>query len=613
MTPRPLSLRDLAPMLSPGALITDPRLLPEYGRDFWAQRGIPGAVVRPHHTEDVVATLRFAQERGIPVVPRAAGTNIGAGFLPAPDRVLLDLRAMNRVLHLDPERRLATVQPGLLNGALQEQLAPLGLCYSPDPASAPLSSIGGNIAENAGGPHCLKYGVTFHHVTGVECVLPGGRVVQLNADDSGPDLLGVLIGSEGTLAVVTEARLALRPLPPVIRTLLAVFDRAEDAAEAVSAIIAAGVAPAALEFFDRAAVALFESHQPTGYPMDAEALILVDVDGTADQVTHELPLVEAELRRHAREVRRADTPEARAALWRGRLHAGQAKADSAYDYFIGDTTVPRHQIPAMLCAIQAVADHWNLPILTLGHAGDGNLHPTIAYDRANPAQVAAMQGAARDLVSAALGLGGALTGEHGVGSEKRDMMRQRFTPAEIAAMRAVKAAFDPHALLNPGILLPDPQPDEPALPRLDAALQSTMDGSGDVTSLPPMDLTAPPSEGRIDLDTANLSVTVDAAVTPQDVRHALQGANLHCPALDDLAPNSPITAAISLGANRLALRNTLLGVEAVLPDGQTVRFGSSAIKDVAGYDLKRLYLGGEGAFGPLQQATLRLWPRPANG
>lgn len=611
MTPALLPVRDLAHLLSPGALITDPRLLPEYGRDFWAQRGIPGAVVCPRHTEDVVATLRFAQERGIPVVPRAAGTNIGAGFLPASDRLLLDLRAMNRVLHLDPERPLVTVQPGLLNGALQEQLAPLRLCYSPDPASAPLSSIGGNIAENAGGPHCLKYGVTFHHVTGIECVLPGGRVMQLNAADDGPDLLGVLIGSEGTLAVVTEARLALRPLPPVTRTLLAVFDRAEDAAQAVAAIIAAGVVPAALEFFDRAAVALFESHQPTGYPTDAEALLLVDVDGTADEVAHELPLVEAELRRHAREVRRADTPKARAALWRGRLHAGQAKADSDCDYFIGDTTVPRHQIPAMLHAIRAVADRWDLPILTLGHAGDGNLHPTIAYDRANPAQVAAMQGAARDLVSAALGLGGALTGEHGVGSEKRDMMRLRFSTAEIAAMRAVKAAFDPDALLNPGVLLPDPQPDEPTLPRLATALQAAVHAGN--STLPPGDVAITPGEGRIDLDAANLSVTVDAAVTPQDVRRALQSANLHCPALDDLPPNSPITTAISLGANRLALRHTLLGVVAVLQDGHAVRFGSSAIKDVAGYDLKRLYLGGESAFGSLQQATLRLWPRTPNG
>jgi len=611
MTPALLPLRDLARVLSSGALITDPRVLPEYGRDFWAQRGIPGAVVRPSRTEDVVATLQFAQERGIPVVPRAAGTNIGAGFLPASDRLLLDLRAMHRVLHLDPERRLVTVQPGLLNGALQEQLVPLGLCYSPDPASAPLSSIGGNIAENAGGPHCLKYGVTFHHVAGIECVLPGGRVMQLNAEDDGPDLLGVLIGSEGTLAVVTEARLALRPLPPVIRTLLAAFDRAEDAAEAVSAIIAAGVVPAALEFFDRAAVALFESHEPTGYPTDADALILVDVDGSAEEVAHELPLVEAELRRHAREVRRADTPQARAALWRGRLHAGQAKADSACDYFIGDTTVPRQQIPAMLRAIRAVAERRQLHILTLGHAGDGNLHPTIAYDRANPAQVAAMHGAARDLVSAALELGGALTGEHGVGSEKRDMMRQRFSAAEIAAMRAVKAAFDPDALLNPGVLLPDPQPDEPTLPGLAAALQAAMHGGN--STLPPSDLAITPGEERIDLDADNLSVTVDAAVAPQDVRCALQGANLRCPALDDLPPNSPITAAISLGANRLALRHTLLGVEAVLRDGHAVRFGSSAIKDVAGYDLKRLYLGGEGAFGPLQQATLRLWPRPANG
>ena len=216
--PAPL-LADLKASLSPDALLTAPAELPAFGRDFWDQRGTPGAVVRAQTSEDVVAALRLAQEHRVPLVPRAAGTNIGSGFLPTPDCIMLDLRPMDRVLQVDPDGLEAVVEAGVLNGSLQARLAPLGLCFSPDPASAPLSTVGGNIAENAGGPHCLKYGVTVHHVLGLTCVLPGGDVLQLDERDAGPDLLGVLVGSEGTLGVVTQARLRLRPLPPVTRWL----------------------------------------------------------------------------------------------------------------------------------------------------------------------------------------------------------------------------------------------------------------------------------------------------------------------------------------------------------------------------------------------------------
>ena len=280
---------DLRRTLSLETLVTAPDELPPYGRDFRDQRGFPGVVVRPRDADDVVTTLRCAADHGVPVVPRAAGTNFAASFLPAPEQILLDLRSMNRVLCIDPERGEAVVQPGVINGDLNAQLAPLGLCYSPDPASTPISSIGGNIATNAGGPHCLKYGVTFHHVIGVSCVLMGGESLRLRADDVGPDLLGVVIGSEGTLALVTEATLALHPLPAVTRTLLAVFTDAAAAAAAVSAILATGIVPAALEYADTAAIAMFDHYAPSGYPADAGALLLIDLDGTAEQVAAELP------------------------------------------------------------------------------------------------------------------------------------------------------------------------------------------------------------------------------------------------------------------------------------------------------------------------------------
>ena len=266
MAMTPALVMDLRRALSPDTLVTDAADLPAYGQDFRAHRGIPGVVVRPQAAADVVATLRCATAHGVPVVPRAAGTNLASGFLPTPEQILLDLRSLDRVIGIDPEQRVAVVQPGVINGELNTLLAPMGLCYSPDPASAPISTIGGNIAANAGGPHCLKYGATFHHVRGLTCALADGEVLSLTADDAGPDLLGVVIGSEGTLAIVTEATLALRPLPATTRTLLAAFANAQDAAQAVTAILAAGVIPAALEYADAVAIRMFDGYAPSGYP-----------------------------------------------------------------------------------------------------------------------------------------------------------------------------------------------------------------------------------------------------------------------------------------------------------------------------------------------------------
>ena len=459
-------IRDLHARVSPGAVVADRAAVVDAGRDFWSQRGIPGVVVRACSVHDVAATLQFAQASGIAVVPRGAGTNVGGGFLPTEERILLDLREMNRVLRIDPEERIALVEPGLLNGALQDQLEPYGLCFSPDPASARLSSIGGNIAENSGGPHCLKHGVTVHHVAEVDCVLMGGDVVRLGADDRGPDLLGVTIGSEGTLAVVTQARLRLRPLPAATSSLLAVFDDVEAAIEAVSAILNAGVIPAALEFMDHTRCQVADTMAPTGYPIDAGAILLIDLEGSEADVEAQMVSIEPRLRRRAREVRRADDPQARATLWRGRLQIGQAILTSGRAFYIGDTTVPRERIPLMQRAVRVLAERYRLDVFTTGHAGDGNIHPIVLFDGDDPAEVERVAAMVIEMTAMALELGGTLTGEHGVGSEKRPLMRQRFSATEIAAMRAVKKAFDPDGLLNPGVLLPDLAADEPNFPAL---------------------------------------------------------------------------------------------------------------------------------------------------
>ncbi len=604
---RPTALvADLRRVLAPGTVVTEPEDLVVSGQDFRGQRGLPDVVVRPRNATEVVATLRYAADRGVPVIPRAAGTNFAASFLPAPEQILLDLRAMHRVLRVDPRRGEVVVQPGVINGDLNAQLAPLGLCYSPDPASSPISSIGGNIATNAGGPHCLKYGVTFHHVTALECVLTGGDTLRLRADDAGPDLLGVVIGSEGTLAVVTEATLRLRPLPEETRTLLAVFADAAAAAQAVFTILATGVVPAALEYADAAAIAMFDHYASSGYPADAGALLLVDLDGTAEEVAADLPVVEAVLQQASREVRRADDASTRAELWRGRLHAAHAIVATGQQSLTCDTTVPPSRIPDLHQAITTIAQRHHLAIPTLGHAGDGNLHPVILFDGDDPAQRVAAAQVHEDLTAAALELGGTITGEHGVGSEKRHSMAQRFLPAEIAAMRAVKAAFDPAGLLNPGIVLPPPSPAEPTVPQFAAAVRAAVNARLNeqiwTTSTKP---TAPSGgETAITVDGDNRTVNVGAA-TPLALLHdTLEGHGLCSP-----LPLGADTVGALVGSGpsaRAAVRETLLGVRAQLPDGPEAHFGGSLLKDVAGYDLKRLYTGSATMFGTLQEVTLQV-------
>ncbi len=597
----------------PGSVVSDPEELPAYGQDFWGARGVPGAVVRARSADDVAATLRFATQHSIPVVPRAAGTNIGAGYLPTPERILLDLRPMNRIRSIDPEGREAIVEPGLLNGDLQAHLAPLGLSFAADPASRAISTVGGNLIENAGGPRCLKYGVTYHHVAGVECVLAGGDRVRFNADDPGPDLLGVVIGSEGTLAIVTEARLRLRPLPQVTRTLLAVYDRVEDAVAAVSATIAAGLIPAALEFFDREAASIFEGFVASGYPTDAEALLLVDIEGTPQDVARDLPEVATQLAQGAREIRQAVGEEERATMWRGRILSGQALRATGLGYLICDTTVPREQIPSLREAVAAIGKRLQLRIMINGHAGDGNMHPVILFDRDDPHAVAAAHAAADELVGTALRLGGTLTGEHGVGSEKLRHMGLRFRPAEIAAQRALKQAFDPQGLLNPGVLLPAPALNEPPQPRLAQRLRETVVArrAGHIwspVSVSTASDSSPGSVAPIVVDAANLTAAVDARTHLDDLHQTLRAHQLACPLPVSSSAARTVGAVMSSDMARAGSRDCLLGAQVRLPDGDTARWGSSAVKDVAGYDMKRLSIGTGQTFGTLESLILKVTP-----
>jgi glycolate oxidase len=601
-----------AVLAGPDAVVTDPDTLTAKGHDYWGFGGTPGLLLRPGTRGEVVAVLRIAAEHGIHVVTRGGGSNCAAAMMPSPDRVMIDLSTMNRVLDVDPVGRTARVQPGIVNAVLQQHLAPHGLCFSPDPVSAHLATVGGNIIENAGGPHALKYGVTYNHVVAAEVVLADGTIIELTADDDGADLLGVLIGSEGTLGILTEATVALRPIPPVTRSLMGSFATAHQAAETVAAIIETGTVPAALEWLDRAGIAGLEQFVDTGYPTDVDAIVLIDLDGTPEQVDRDTAIVEQVLRRTAVEVRRADEEQSRDKLWYGRLHAPDTVVATGKGFFIGDVTVPRDRIPQIQDAIQAAAARHTdglLFIATAAHAGDGDLHPITFFDRDNPKAPAALEAANNEIIDAALSLGGTITGEHGVGTEKRQFMTKRFTPVEIAAQRAIKRAFDPTGLLNPGIMLPDISPDEPPVDSFEAALHAALQRHPSAAPA-----AKAPSGNQIAVNTANLSLVVGAAVTLDALSRHLTEHGVICEAIPSESTQRTVGELIANPnhAERQAVRHALLGLEVILHDGHApARFGGETMKDVAGYDTKRLFIGSRNAFGTVTSAIFKIKVQPA--
>jgi glycolate oxidase len=592
-----------------GDVTTDRDVLTERGHDFWGFGGTADLLLRPRDRHEIASIMLIARKHNVPVVPRGGASNCSAGMMPGSGRVLLDLSGLDQILEVDVDGRRARVEPGVVNSDLQERLKSHGLCFSPDPVSAHLATVAGNVIENAGGPHALKYGVTYNHILAVEIVLSDGTVRTLSAADGGPDLLGVVIGSEGTLGVVTEVTVALRPIPDVTHSLMGSFATARSAADTVAAVIASGVVPAAVEWLDRQGIAGLQQFYDTGYPLDADAIVLIDVDGTAEQVAHDQPIVERVLRERATEVRVAEDEKARTALWFGRLNAPNSVKQSGKGFFIGDVTVPREKIPDMQEAIQATAiRHADslLFIAVTGHAGDGDLHPTTFFDKDNPNAASALEAANNEIIEAALALGGTITGEHGVGTEKRQFMTKRFTPIEIAAQRSIKMAFEPAGLLNPGIMLPDHSPEEPDTDEFGAAVRQALAGS---FTPDPVAVLTTGGNRDIAVNLGNLSLVVDADATLQEIHDYLDGHGVNCAAIPlvDTSRSIGELVATAAGLERLEIRHALLGADVTVIDGHApARFGGENMKDVAGYDAKRLYIGGHGAFGALRSLIFKI-------
>jgi glycolate oxidase len=430
-----------------------------YGYDASLYKGKPDCIVLPGSTEEVSKVVNFAHGKGIPMLPRGSGTNLSGGTVPTKGGMILHFSRMNKILEIDIENQRAVVEPGIFTLTLKNQLARYGYVYQPDPASEKVSTFGGNFGENSGGPHCLKYGVTTNHILGAEIVLNDGEVIQVGGkalDQPGYDLTGLLVGSEGTLGIATKVILRIMPKPEAIKTMLAIYNTLEDAGRTVSAIIAEGILPATLEILDRLTIKAVEESVHAGYPLDAEAVLLIELDGLKDGMERLAEQVMEICRKNkVREVKAAKNDAERTQLWAGRKGAFGAISRLRPNYLVCDGTVPRTKLPEVLSKVVEVGKKYNLAIANVFHAGDGNLHPLILFDERNEDELKRVHLAGSEILKLCADAGGTISGEHGIGTEKKKEMLFVFTPRDIEAMKKVKRAFDPEELLNPGKVLPE--------------------------------------------------------------------------------------------------------------------------------------------------------------
>jgi glycolate oxidase len=449
----------LRAMLGAAAVIDAPAALKAYESDaLTAYRQPPMLVALPSTTQQVAQILAWCQANGVKVVPRGAGTSLSGGALPLADAVLLGMAKFNRILAIDLADRYAVVQPGVTNLAVTHAVQGEGFYYAPDPSSQIACTIGGNVAENSGGVHCLKYGMTTHNVLGVELVLMSGEILRLGGpylEPAGLDLLGIIVGSEGLLGVVTEVTVRLLPKPQTARALLIGFASVEEAGRCVAAVIGAGIIPAGMEMMDKPAIRAAEAFVQVGYPLDVEALLIVELDGVEAECTHLIELVAQIARANGACTWRTSCDEAeRNAFWAGRKAAFPAVGRISPDYYCMDGTIPRGKLPLVLQRMRGMSEQYGLRYANVFHAGDGNLHPLILYDANAPGELERAEAFGADILRLCVEVGGVLTGEHGVGVEKRDLMPVMFSAIDLQQQQRVKSAFDPGLLLNPGKVFP---------------------------------------------------------------------------------------------------------------------------------------------------------------
>ena len=651
----------------------------------------PRAVVFPSSTEETAAIMRELARANVPFTPRGAGTGLSGGALALNSGVVIEMARMRKILHIDVENRFAVVQPGVVNLHVSRAVAPFGLYYVPDPSSQPTCTIGGNIAESAGGIHCLKYGTTTDHVLGCRVVLAGGEIVDLCIDAPGYDLLGTFIGSEGTFGIATEATLKLAQAPPAVRTLLAEFLEVNDASHAVSAIIAAGVMPAALEMMDGEIIRAVEASVfAAGLPPDAGAALLIELDGIEAGLDDEAQKVTSICMEYgARNCRYANDEAERKKLWAARKGAFGAIGRISPDSMIQDAVVPRSRLPEVLGAAYEIAARYQLRIANVFHAGDGNLHPLICFDSRSREEVLRVKEAGRELMEVCVRAGGTITGEHGVGLDKRELLPLVFSDADMNAMLRVRAAFDPLGLCNPGKIVPmlrgcgeakavasangsatqpvhapvvtaaeidvtTPAPFDSDLARSivgqivgDANISShegtivvtpasaeeisevlKLASSEHWTVMPAGGMTWLKSTANLIVSTSRLNQIIEhepadliaiaqagVRLTDFNARLAENGQWLPLDPPDDgRATLGGVVATGIGGAQQFGYgrpRGSVIGMKVVLADGTMIKAGGRVVKNVAGYDLCKLFTGSYGSLGIITELNFKLRPRPA--
>jgi glycolate oxidase len=450
------ALRAIVP--GQGVIASERAMKPYESDGLTAYRQLPMVVVLPETTEQVARILRYCHEQGIKVVPRGAGTSLSGGALPLGDGVLLGMAKFNRIREIDFENRIAVVEPGVTNLAVTHAVEQAGFYYAPDPSSQIACTIGGNVAENSGGVHCLKYGMTTNNVLGCEMVLMTGEVIRLGGkhlDAGGYDLLGIVTGSEGLLGVVTEVTVRILRKPEAARALLVGFASSEDAGACVGRIIGAGIIPGGMEMMDRPAIHAAEEFVHAGYPLDVEALLIVELDGPHAEVDDLIARVERIAREcRATVVKASTSEEERLLFWAGRKAAFPAIGRISPDYYCMDGTIPRARLPQVLARMRELSETYRLAVANVFHAGDGNLHPLILYDANQPGELERAEAFGAEILKLCVEVGGVLTGEHGVGVEKRDLMPSMFSEADLNQQQRLKCAFDQQGLLNPGKVFP---------------------------------------------------------------------------------------------------------------------------------------------------------------
>jgi len=684
-------LRSLKTLLPRGQVFTDRASLVSYEVDAGMDRGVPEGVVFPRSTEELVRVVRWAAERSVPLIARGAGTGLSGGAVAERGGIIVEFSHMKRILEVDEHGRSAVVEPAVINLALDEQVKMKGLYFPPDPASQRASTIGGNVAENSGGPHCFKYGVTSNYVIGMDVVLADGRSIRVGGralDYPAYDLCGLLTGSEGMLALMTSITVRLVRNPPAIKTLLAVFDSVEQAGMGVSAIIAAGLVPATMEMMDQKIIQIVEPFAHAGLPIEAQAILIIDVDGYAASLDQQIAEVSRILLAHGgRDLRVASSPEERTQIWFARKSAAGAITRLAPSYYTVDITVPRSLLTETLFEVNQVCEKYGLRVGYVFHAGDGNLHPLIMIpDPEDSDLVERVHSAGREVVELAVSKGGSLSGEHGVGIEKRQYMPLMFNEAELAAMWDVKEVFDPQSLLNPGKVFPtkdtrrggggeekggdpwvaqsgmmagndlSPVRDEgdasvptplhtaPAPTRQGPTRQvdtmsptsaeeaanillsatearrgvrirgcaETSQERGDALSLV---LSTTQLQGIKTYAADDLYVTVGAGTTLAEIQAFLAPEQKQVPLATPWS-GATIGGLIATNVNaplRMrygSIRDLVLCATVVLADGRVLRVGRPVIKNVAGFDLVKVFVGAHGTLGLITDVTLKLVVQP---